>query len=144
MGQRVTLPRVRMAVLQCVFAGLSWMFMGAVAYVLLQGKAPYPLVLSLLCASFAAVLTRVPGGLGTDRGHLRAVLAPALPYSAALGAAWLTAPAMPWPRCAWRWPPFRLFEALARVAQAAGASSTRNTTCSTRPHETVPVPQRLQ
>ncbi|MGV2899604.1 lysylphosphatidylglycerol synthase domain-containing protein [Achromobacter sp. AGC78] len=88
MGQRVTLPRLRMAVMQCVFAGLSWMFMGAVAYVLLQGKAPYPLVLGiLLCASFAAVLTRVPGGLGTTEAIFVAVLAPRMPYSEALGAA---------------------------------------------------------
>lgn len=88
MGQRVTLPRARMAVLQCVFAGLSWMFMGAVAYVLLQGKAPYPVVLGiLLCSSFAAVLTRVPGGLGTTEAIFVAVLAPGLPYSEVLGAA---------------------------------------------------------
>ncbi|MDX3988680.1 MAG: lysylphosphatidylglycerol synthase domain-containing protein [Achromobacter sp.] len=88
MGQRVTLPRARMAIMQCVFAGLSWMFMGAVAYVLLQGKAPYPVVLGiLLCSSFAAVLTRVPGGLGTTEAIFVAVLAPGLPYSEVLGAA---------------------------------------------------------
>ncbi|MGE8639799.1 MAG: lysylphosphatidylglycerol synthase domain-containing protein [Achromobacter sp.] len=88
LGQRVTLPRARMAALQCLFAGLSWMFMGTVAYVLLQGKAPYLVVLGiLLCSSFAAVLTRVPGGLGTTEAIFVAVLAPKLPYSEVLGAA---------------------------------------------------------
>ncbi|WP_313463268.1 lysylphosphatidylglycerol synthase domain-containing protein [Achromobacter sp.] len=87
-GQHVTLPQARMAVLQCLFAGLSWMLMGAVAYVLLQGKAPYPVVLGiLLSASFAAVLTRVPGGLGTTEAIFIAVLSPKLPYSEVLGAA---------------------------------------------------------
>ncbi|MGE8678144.1 MAG: UPF0104 family protein, partial [Achromobacter marplatensis] len=56
--------------------------------VLLQGKAPYPVVLGiLLCSSFAAVLTRVPGGLGTTEAIFVAVLAPKLPYSEVLGAA---------------------------------------------------------
>lgn len=88
MGQRINLPRARMAIMQCVFAGMSWMFMGAVAYVLLQGKAPYLVVLGiLLCSSFAAVLTRVPGGLGTTEAIFVAVLSPGLPYSEVLGAA---------------------------------------------------------
>ena len=88
MGEHISLPGGRMAVMQCVTAGLSWLFMGAVAYVLLQGKAPYPVVLGiLLCSSFAAVLTRVPGGLGTTEAIFVAVLAPKIPYSEALGAA---------------------------------------------------------
>lgn len=87
-GQQVTLPGGRMAAMQCIVAGMSWLFMGAVAYVLLQEKAPYPVVLGiLLCSSFAAVLTRVPGGLGTTEAIFVAVLSPRIPYSEALGAA---------------------------------------------------------
>lgn len=87
-GQHITLPGGRMAAMQSLIAGLSWLFMGAVAYVLLQGKAPYAVVLGiLLCASFAAVLTRVPGGLGTTEAIFVAVLSPKIPYSEALGAA---------------------------------------------------------
>ncbi|MFY4258242.1 lysylphosphatidylglycerol synthase domain-containing protein [Achromobacter xylosoxidans] len=88
MGMRVTLPRGRMAALQSVTAGLSWMLMGAIMYVLLQGKVAYPMVLGiLLCTSFAAVVTRVPGGLGTTEAIFVAALSPRLPAAEVLGAA---------------------------------------------------------
>jgi uncharacterized membrane protein YbhN (UPF0104 family) len=88
LGQRITLPRGRMAVLQSAIAALSWMLMGAIIYVLLQGKVSYPAVLGiLLCTSFAAVVTRVPGGLGTTEAIFVAVLAPRLPAAEVLGAA---------------------------------------------------------
>mgnify|MGYP002041241680 FL=1 len=88
LGQRVTLPRGRMAALQSATAALSWMLMGAIMYVLLQGKVSYPAVLGiLLCTSFAAVVTRVPGGLGTTEAIFVAVLSPRLPAADVLGAA---------------------------------------------------------
>lgn len=88
MGQRVTLPRGRMAVLQSVTAALSWLLMGAIMYVLLQGKVGYPAVLGiLLCTSFAAVVTRVPGGLGTTEAIFVAALSSRLPAAEVLGAA---------------------------------------------------------
>ncbi len=88
MGQRVTLPRARMAVLQSLTAALSWLLMGAIMYVLLQGRAAYPMVLGiLLCTSFAAVVTRVPGGLGTTEAIFVAALSPRLPATEVLGAA---------------------------------------------------------
>ncbi|WMD22207.1 lysylphosphatidylglycerol synthase domain-containing protein [Achromobacter seleniivolatilans] len=88
LGQKIHLPRGRMALLQSLIGALSWMCMGAVAWVLLQGKAPYPVVLGiLLCSSFAAVLTRVPGGLGTTEAIFVAVLSPPLPATEVLGAA---------------------------------------------------------
>ena len=87
LGQRVALPRGRMAVLQSATAALSWMTMGGVMYVLLQDKVSYPAVLGiLLCTSFAAVITRVPGGLGTTEAIFVAVLSPRQPAAEVLGA----------------------------------------------------------
>lgn len=88
MGQRVVLPGGRMAVAQSLVAMLSWAIMGGIVYVLLQGKAGYPAVLGILmCTSFAAVLTRVPGGLGTTEAIFVAALAPQIPAAEVLGAA---------------------------------------------------------
>ncbi|WZB76578.1 UPF0104 family protein [Achromobacter insuavis] len=88
MGQRVALPGGRMATLQSATAALSWLLMGAIMYVLLQGKVGYPVVLGiLLCTSFAAVVTRVPGGLGTTEAIFVAALSPRLPAAEVLGAA---------------------------------------------------------
>ncbi|KRC79218.1 hypothetical protein ASE30_24895 [Achromobacter sp. Root83] len=88
MGQRVTLPGAGMALAQSAVAALSWAIMGGIIYVLLQGKADYPAVLGiLLCTSFAAVITRVPGGLGTTEAIFVAALAPQIPAAEVLGAA---------------------------------------------------------
>jgi len=88
MGQHAALPGWRMALAQSAVAVLSWSAMGAVAYVLLQGRAPYAAVLGiLLCASFAAVITRVPGGLGTTEAILVTGLSSRLPAPEVLGAA---------------------------------------------------------
>jgi len=55
---------------------------------LLQGKVGYPMVLGiLLCTSFAAVITRVPGGLGTTEAIFVAALSSRLPAAEVLGAA---------------------------------------------------------
>lgn len=88
MGQRAVLPRGMMAVAQSAVAVLSWAIMGAIIYLLLQGKASYPAVLGiLLCASFAALIIRVPGGLGTTEAIFVATLAPGIPAAEVLGAA---------------------------------------------------------
>ncbi|WP_447919852.1 lysylphosphatidylglycerol synthase transmembrane domain-containing protein [Achromobacter aegrifaciens] len=88
MGQHAVLPGAAMAVAQSVVAALSWAIMGAIVYLLLQGKVSYPSVLGiLLCASFAALVIRVPGGLGTTEAIFVATLAPAIPAAEVLGAA---------------------------------------------------------
>jgi len=87
MGQHAVLPGTRMAVAQSLVAALSWTIMGAIIYLLLQGKASYPAVLGiLLCASFAALIIRVPGGLGTTEAIFVAALAPGIPAAEVLGA----------------------------------------------------------
>ncbi|SSW66872.1 lysylphosphatidylglycerol synthase domain-containing protein [Achromobacter agilis] len=88
MGQHAALPSARMAIAQSAVAATSWALMGAIVYVLLQGKASYPTVLGvLLCTSFAAVVIRVPGGLGTTEAIFVAALAPQIPAPEVLGAA---------------------------------------------------------
>jgi uncharacterized membrane protein YbhN (UPF0104 family) len=88
MGQHASLPHLGMAVAQSLVAASSWAIMGAIMYVLLQGKVGYPAVLGvLMCTSFAAVLIRVPGGLGTTEAIFVAALAPGIPAPEVLGAA---------------------------------------------------------
>jgi uncharacterized membrane protein YbhN (UPF0104 family) len=87
MGQHAVLPRAGMAAAQSAVAALSWVIMGAIIHLLLQGKASYPAVLGiLLCASFAALIIRVPGGLGTTEAIFVATLAPGIPAPEVLGA----------------------------------------------------------
>jgi uncharacterized membrane protein YbhN (UPF0104 family) len=64
-GHEVTLPRLRMALLQLVMSCANWAIIGGVVYVLLQKKVDYITVLSvLLIAAVAGVITHVPAGLG--------------------------------------------------------------------------------
>ena len=87
MGQHAVLPGAWMAAAQSLVAVLSWAIMGAIIYLLLQGKASYPAVLGiLLCASFAALIIRVPGGLGTTEAIFVATLATGIPATEVLGA----------------------------------------------------------
>ena len=87
-GHRIAIPSGGMAVTQCALAILSWAVMGAIMYVLLQQKVPYPTVLGvLLCTSMASVIVRIPGGLGTTEAIFVGALAGQLPASQVLGAA---------------------------------------------------------
>lgn len=86
-GQHVSLPSARMALAQSISAAGSWALMSAAVYVLMGGAAPYPAVLGvLLCASMAALLTRVPGGLGATEAIFVAAFGARLPPSEVLGA----------------------------------------------------------
>ncbi|OZI35280.1 hypothetical protein CEG14_09250 [Bordetella genomosp. 1] len=87
-GQHLVLPGGRMAVAQSLLAALSWAIMGGIMWVLLQGKADYAAVLGvLLCTSFAALITRIPGGLGTTEAIFVAAFSGQLPTYQVLGAA---------------------------------------------------------
>ncbi|MBS0341572.1 MAG: UPF0104 family protein [Proteobacteria bacterium] len=64
-GHRIEPPRVRMALLQLLVAGLNWSLVGCVVWVLLQHRVAYPHVLAVLLASaMATLIVRIPGGLG--------------------------------------------------------------------------------
>ncbi len=64
-GHDLMLPRPRMVAVQLGLSCANWLVMGGIIFVLLQGKLPYPTVLSvLLVAAVAGVVTHVPAGLG--------------------------------------------------------------------------------
>lgn len=84
---RIVLPGARMALAQSLSAVLSWGLMGLVLYVVLQGRVPYAAALGvLLYASVAALVVRVPGGLGTTEAITVAALGKYLPPVDILGA----------------------------------------------------------
>lgn len=86
-GHEVILPRPRMALLQLAMSCSNWMLMAAAVFVLLQGKVPYPTVLSvLLIAAVAGVITHVPAGLGVLEGVFVALLSHRVPEHQLLGA----------------------------------------------------------
>lgn len=79
---RIALPSVKMAALQCLASAMSWGLMGLVFYTVLQARVPYIAVLGvLLYCSVAALVVRVPGGLGTTEAITVAALAQYLPSS---------------------------------------------------------------
>ncbi|MBU9365996.1 flippase-like domain-containing protein [Burkholderia multivorans] len=87
-GHRIAIPSGRMALAQCALAIVSWAIMGAIMYVLLRARVPYPAVLGvLLCTSMASVIVRIPGGLGTTEAIFVGALAGQLPATQVLGAA---------------------------------------------------------
>jgi uncharacterized membrane protein YbhN (UPF0104 family) len=64
-GKEITLPPLRVALLQLGISSLNWMLIGATIYFLLEQKLDYPAVLAvLLVAAVAGVITHVPAGLG--------------------------------------------------------------------------------
>lgn len=81
------LPTFRMALAQGAVAALSWALMGLTLHLLLQGRVPYVAVLGILLYSgVAALVTRIPGGLGTTEALFVAALAGQVPPFETLGA----------------------------------------------------------
>lgn len=86
-GHELILPRPPMVALQLLISCSNWMLMAAAVYLLLQGKVPYPAVLSvLLIAAVAGVIAHVPAGLGVLEAVFVALLAHRLPEHQLLGA----------------------------------------------------------
>ena len=64
-SQTISLPSIRMALLQIVLSPLNWMIMAGTVFTLFQARIDYPTVLAvLLLGAVAGVITRVPAGLG--------------------------------------------------------------------------------
>jgi uncharacterized membrane protein YbhN (UPF0104 family) len=79
-GAKVTLPSVRVALLQLCLSMLNWALMAAIIYVLLQRHIDYVSALSvLLMAAVAGVATHVPAGLGVLEAVFVALLAHRMP-----------------------------------------------------------------
>ncbi len=64
-GQVLTLPGIRLALLQAVMGACNWLLMGLVIYTLLPDKVGYPSIVGvLMISSIAGVITHIPAGLG--------------------------------------------------------------------------------
>lgn len=86
-GHELLLPPPRMALLQVAMSVTNWMLMGAILFTLLQGKADYFAVLSvLLVAAVAGVITHVPAGLGVLEAVFIALLSHRVPEGQLLAA----------------------------------------------------------
>lgn len=76
----LALPGGRLAVLQALLGGASWLLIGAIVWSLFGGRIDYPAVLgALLLAAVAGVLTHVPAGLGVLEAVFVATLGGRLP-----------------------------------------------------------------
>ncbi|NCT98836.1 MAG: UPF0104 family protein [Comamonadaceae bacterium] len=86
-GHTLPLAGARVALVQAAMGATVWMLMALSLWNLLQGRAPYPLVLgALLLAGVAGALTHVPSGLGVLESVVAAALAGVVPLNEALAA----------------------------------------------------------
>lgn len=86
-GHELSLPSLRLALLQLSMSSVNWMLMAGAVFMLLGQKIPYPVVLQvLLVAAIAGVITHVPAGLGVLEAVFVALLSHQLPKSELLAA----------------------------------------------------------
>ncbi|GAB3554377.1 lysylphosphatidylglycerol synthase domain-containing protein [Noviherbaspirillum agri] len=81
-GHDVTLPSLRLALLQLGMSTANWLLIAATVYTLLEQKIAFPAVLGvLLVAAVAGVITHVPAGLGVLEVVFVVLLSHQLPRS---------------------------------------------------------------
>jgi uncharacterized membrane protein YbhN (UPF0104 family) len=86
-GHELTLPSLRMALLQLLMSSANWMLIAGVVYTLLGQKIAFPVVLEvLLVAAIAGVITHVPAGLGVLEAVFVALLSHQVPRNELLAA----------------------------------------------------------
>lgn len=86
-GRTVLLPTPRMVAAQLLIACGHWIAMAAILFILLQGAAPYAVVLGvLLVAAVAGVVTHIPAGLGVLEAVFLTLLTPRVPAPQMLAA----------------------------------------------------------
>lgn len=86
-GYEISLPTVRIALLQLAISSVNWLVIATTIHVLLEQKLAFPLVLSvLLIAAIAGVITHVPAGLGVLEAVFVALLSDRLPTHVILAA----------------------------------------------------------
>lgn len=79
-SRTLVLPSAQMAGLQLVLSMLNWMLIASIVYTVLQARIDYPTVLVvLLIAAVAGVITHVPAGLGVLEAVFVAMLSSRLP-----------------------------------------------------------------
>jgi uncharacterized membrane protein YbhN (UPF0104 family) len=85
--QELTLPSLRMVLVQSAMSMANWCAMAGVIYLLLGHKIAFSAVLTVLLASaLAGVVTHVPAGLGVLEAVFIALLGDRMPQSAILAA----------------------------------------------------------
>jgi uncharacterized membrane protein YbhN (UPF0104 family) len=83
----LVLPSGRLAALQALAGGMSWLLIGAIVWSLLGGRVDYPTVLgAMLLAAVAGVVTHVPANLGVMEAVVVATLGARLPVPELLAA----------------------------------------------------------
>lgn len=86
-GREVTLPSLRLALLQLLMSSVNWLLIAGVMYTLLEQKIAFPTVLGvLLLAAIAGVITHVPAGLGVLEAVFVTLLSHQMPRSELLAA----------------------------------------------------------
>lgn len=86
-GHVLEVPSLRMGLVQMGVSMANWSLMGAIVWLLLQGRVDYPQVLAvLLVAAVAGVITHVPAGLGVLEAVFVALLSHQVAQGPLLGA----------------------------------------------------------
>jgi uncharacterized membrane protein YbhN (UPF0104 family) len=86
-GHALPLAGPRLGLLQAALGATVWLLMSLSLWNLLQGRAPYTLVLgTLLLAGVAGAITHVPSGLGVLEAVVAAALAGVMPLNEVLAA----------------------------------------------------------
>ncbi len=64
-GHDITLPSIRMAMMQLLLSMTNWLTMGLIIFLFLRQEIAFPMVLgTLLIGAFAGIISRIPAGLG--------------------------------------------------------------------------------
>ena len=86
-GHELSLPSLRLSILQLAMGAGNWLLMGGVVFMLLQQKIAFPTVTGvLLVAAVAGVITHVPAGLGVLEAVFVVLLSHQLPKHELLAA----------------------------------------------------------
>ena len=86
-GHELSLPSLRLSILQLAMGASNWLLMGGVVFMLLQQKIAFPTVTGvLLVAAVAGVITHVPAGLGVLEAVFVVLLSHQLPKHELLAA----------------------------------------------------------
>jgi hypothetical protein len=86
-GHELSLPSLRLALLQLAMGAGNWLLMGGIVFMLLQQKVAFPTVTGvLLVAAVAGVITHVPAGLGVLEAVFVVLLSHQLPKHEVLAA----------------------------------------------------------
>ncbi len=86
-GHELSLPSLRLTLLQLGLGAANWLFMGSIIYVLLRQEIDFFTVISvLLLAAVAGVITRIPAGLGVLEAVFIALLSHQVPKHELLAA----------------------------------------------------------